>query len=100
MINSEVAWVLVCSGTQPQPQIILDSDYLLDYLSVSYDYVLIQKNLKNLMNLVSCQKQLDCHQHIANEHDKLYPSGSAPARIYGTPKMHKFFFSDSFPKLR
>ena len=34
------------------------------------------------------------------EYDKLYPSGSAPARIYGTPKMHKFFSSDSFPKLR
>ena len=25
-----------------------------------------------------------------NEYDKLHPSGSAPARIYGTPKMHKF----------
>ena len=25
-----------------------------------------------------------------NEYDKLYPSGSAPAYIYGTPKMHKF----------
>ena len=24
------------------------------------------------------------------EYDKLYPSDSAPARIYGTPKMHKF----------
>ena len=34
------------------------------------------------------------------EYDKLYLSGSAPARIYGTPKMHKFFSSDSFPKLR
>ena len=33
------------------------------------------------------------------EYDKLYPSGSAPARIYG-PKMHKFPSSDSFPKLR
>ena len=29
-----------------------------------------------------------------------YTSGSAPARIYGTPKMHKFSSSDSFPKLR
>ena len=28
------------------------------------------------------------------------PSGSAPARIYGTPKMHKFSSSDSFPKFR
>ena len=35
-----------------------------------------------------------------NEYDKLYPSGSAPSRIYGTPKMHKFSDSDSFPKLR
>ena len=34
------------------------------------------------------------------EYDKLYPSGSAPARIYGTPKMHKFSSSNSFPKLR
>ena len=34
------------------------------------------------------------------EYDKLYPSGSAPARIYGTPKMHEFSSSDSFPKLR
>ena len=30
----------------------------------------------------------------------MYPSGSAPARVYGTPKMHKFSSSDSFPKLR
>ena len=35
-----------------------------------------------------------------NEYNKLYPSGSAPARIYGTPKMHKFSSSDSFPQLR
>ena len=34
------------------------------------------------------------------EYDKLYPSGSAPACIYGTPKMHKFSSIDSFPKLR
>ena len=36
---SEVAWVLVSSRTQVQPQIILDPDYLPDYFSVSYDYV-------------------------------------------------------------
>ena len=35
---AEVAWVLVSSGTQNQPQIILDPDYLPDYLSVSYAY--------------------------------------------------------------
>ena len=35
---AEVAWVLLSSGTQVQPQIILDPDYLPDYLPVSYDY--------------------------------------------------------------
>ena len=30
----------------------------------------------------------------------MYSSGSATARIYGTPKMHTFSSSDSFPKLR
>ena len=38
LMYAEVAWVPVSSGTQIQPQIILDSDYLPDYLSVSYDY--------------------------------------------------------------
>ena len=35
---AEVAWVLVSLETQVQPQIILDPDYLPDYLSVCYDY--------------------------------------------------------------
>ena len=30
----------------------------------------------------------------------MYRFGSTPACIYGTPKMHKFSSSDSFPKLR
>ena len=28
------------------------------------------------------------------EYEKLYPSASAPAHIYATPKMHKFSLSD------
>ena len=35
---AEVAWVLVSSITQVQPQIILNPDYIPDYLSISYDY--------------------------------------------------------------
>ena len=38
LMYAEVAWVLVSLETQVQPQIILDPDYLPDYLSVSYDY--------------------------------------------------------------
>ena len=30
----------------------------------------------------------------------MHPSGFAPARIYGTPKMQKFSSADSFPKRR
>ena len=33
-----IAWVLVSSGTQAQPQIILGSDFIPDYLSVFYNY--------------------------------------------------------------
>ena len=38
LMYAEVTWVLVSLGTQVQSQIILDPDYLLDYLSISYDY--------------------------------------------------------------
>ena len=38
LMYSEVAWVLVSSETQAQPQKVLDPDYLPDYLSVSYGY--------------------------------------------------------------
>ena len=38
---AEVVWVLVSLGTQVHPQIIVDPDYLPDYLSVSYDYGLL-----------------------------------------------------------
>ena len=43
LMYSKVAFVLVSSEAQVQPQIILDPDYLPDYLSVSYDcyYLLI-----------------------------------------------------------
>ena len=42
LMYAEVAWVLVSSGTQAQLQIILDPDYIPDYLSASYDYGLKQ----------------------------------------------------------
>ena len=40
LMDADVVWVLVSSETQVQPQIILDPDYLPDYLFVSYDYVM------------------------------------------------------------
>ena len=48
LMYAEVAWVLVSSGTQVQPQVILDPDYFPDYLFVSYYYgnsKIVQKSL-------------------------------------------------------
>ena len=53
------------------------------------------KREASLQHLLHKLKQKNFFNEI--EYDKLYPSGSAPARIYGTPKMHKFSSSDSFP---
>ena len=55
---------------------------VMPHYNVSY----VSWNKKNFFNEIEC--------------DKLYPSGSAPARIYGTPRMHGFTFSDLFPKIR
>ena len=52
------------------------------------------KREASLQRFLHKLKQKDFFNEI--EYDKLYPSGSAPARIYGTPKMHKFSSSDSF----
>ena len=58
-------------------------------------------NLKREASLKCFLRKLK-QKNFFNEikYDKLYPSGSAPAGIYGTPKIHKFSCSDSFPKLR
>ena len=37
LMYSEAVWVLVLLGTQVQPQIILDLDYLSAYFTLSYD---------------------------------------------------------------
>ena len=45
LMYAEVAWALVSSGTQVQPQIIPDPGYLPDYLSISYDYAITKNNV-------------------------------------------------------
>ena len=56
------------------------------------------------MSLIAPTSQIDLHLsrfgYALNESNKFYAFGSAPAYICGTPKMHKFFSSDSFPKFR
>ena len=44
-----MAWVLVSSETKAQPQVILDPEYLPDYLSVCYDY---ETNLLLILKLI------------------------------------------------
>ena len=59
-MNSEVTEVLVASGTQVQFQIILDPDYLPDYLFASYDYAKTQSILHELI-LFHNHCQVPCH---------------------------------------
>ena len=68
---AEVAWVLVFSGIQVQPQVILDPDYLPDYLSVSYDYAKMQFPCKDLFS--KCEQisslkiiQIECQTISSN----------------------------------
>ena len=42
LMYAEVAWVLLSSETQVQLQVILDPDYLPDYLSISYMTMVLQ----------------------------------------------------------
>ena len=49
--------------------------------------------MKNKFFLHKCRQKNFFNE---TEYDTLYPSGSACARIYGTPKVHKFSSSDSF----
>ena len=60
------------------------------------------------MSMLSCSGILVSLQHFLRkfkqknffdefEYDKLYPSGSAPAPIYGTPKMQKSPLVIHFP---
>ena len=51
---AEIAWVLVFSGTQVQPHVILDPDYLPDYLSVFI--TMIKKRLQHRSFRVKCAK--------------------------------------------
>ena len=70
----EVIWVLLSLETPFQPQIILDPDYLPDYLAASCDYgksnqtmkfgQLIEYNMKNIFFLKS---------HTKNVVEKLLP---------------------------
>ena len=66
---SEVIWVLLSLETPFQPQIILDPDYLPDYLAASYDYgksnqtmkfgQLIEYNMKNIFFFEKPYKKCD-----------------------------------------
>ena len=67
-----VAWVLVSSGTQVQPQVILSLNYLPDYLSVSYDYVwnrTIETSSHSLANLNNNIEPNHCEGHLTAFHE-------------------------------
>ena len=79
-----------------------------NFYCVSLVIVSLAVNIGKLQSLLSEEASLQRFLHKLKqknlfneiEYDKLYLSGSAPARFYGTPKMLRFPSSDSFSKLR
>ena len=59
--------------------------------------VTIKREAKFQRFLRTLKKEKKCLNDVYYKF--IYPSGSAPVKIYGTPKMHKLTDSDSFPKL-
>ena len=53
------------------------------------------KRESKLQRFLRTLKNNKCLDDI--EYEKIYPSGSSPAKIYGSPKMHKPFDSNSLP---
>ena len=65
LMYSEVVWILESLGTQVQPQIILNPDCLPeDYLSISFDYVLINNVNSFQKTFVSETGLFDFHKLI------------------------------------
>ena len=64
LMYAEVAWALVSSGTQVQPQIIADPGYLSDYLSISHDYGNNQYQIRNQCKISSCHSVLYYHDKV------------------------------------
>ena len=81
-MNSEVAWLLVSSGTPVQPQIILYPDYLPDYLSGSYDY----EKTEELMSLWSKE---NC---LWDVRDKKYSNRIKKYKSYQQLRNHRYIF--------
>ena len=56
------------------------------------------KQESKLQRFLRTLKNNECLNDI--EYEKNYPSISSPPKIYGSPKMHKLFGSNSLPKFR
>ena len=69
LMYAEVAWVLVSLGTHVQLQVILDPDYLPDYLSVSYGY---GQNLKHEIEFIIKSNEYWAENKVKNETEQLF----------------------------
>ena len=95
---------------KPSPRILRQHRVLQNFRNAIEEVISDTSKLKTLVKTQPSNAKLHCNTFyvICNkknffneiEYDKLHPSDSAPARIYGTPKMQKFSSSDSLPKLR
>ena len=82
----------------PSPR-ILHQHSVLQNLNKNKDIVITKPNKGNKVVILDQKLYDNAIQKLNEDPTKLYPSGSAPACIHVTPKIHKFSSSDSFSKL-
>ena len=88
--SSEVAWVLISSGTQVVPQIILNPSYLPDYLSISYDHVFLtmcKSTVRKVLSKNKIKKNTAPARRLASE----YTSSCTKTLRLGIAFWHKWF---------
>ena len=66
---SKVAWVLLSSGTQVQPQVIIEPAYLPNYLSVSYGYGLTSYIYRSCHRKCSIKKLFLKNSQLSQENN-------------------------------
>ena len=82
LMYAEVAWVLVSLGTQIQLQIILDPDYLPDYLFVSDNYeITIITRQNDTMFFICSSSSMRWLFHFCNSRPSKFSFVESPSRI-------------------
>ena len=96
LMYAEVAWVLVSSGTQVQPQIIIDPDYLPDYFPFLITMATSINCPTERFSKVACSKSLNRLLLLKTNSSAVRQKGKSQNRYYMKAKYAKFSEKQTF----